>query len=114
VAETDLVASVTEVAVNLTVLPVGIAAGAEKSVATPLGELATLKDPQRPALPQVTVQVTPAFAESFATNAVIPVPPETCSEPTLGPSVTAIGGGVVLVRLKLAGVGTPPTEAATL
>jgi hypothetical protein len=82
-------------------------------VATPLRAAAVLKVPHAPALPHVTVQVTPAFAGSFATNAVNPAPVETCSETGDGPIVTAIGGGVAFVRLKLAVVATPVVEAVT-
>jgi hypothetical protein len=60
----------------VTVLPEGMAAGAEKSVVTPLAVLDAVKDPQALALPQVTVQATPAFCESFATKAVNPLPAE--------------------------------------
>ena len=73
-----------------------------------------LNVPQAPALPHVTVQVTPAFEGSFATNAVNPPPVETWSDVADGPIVTAIGGGVVFVRLKLAGVETPAVEAVTV
>jgi hypothetical protein len=88
-------------------------AGAEKSVVTPLRALAALNVPQAPALPQVTVQVTPAFAASLATNAVMPAPVETGSEAGAGPIVTAIGAGAVFVRLKLADEVAPETEAVT-
>lgn len=43
-----------------------------------------------------------------------PPPVEICSEVADGPIVTAIGGGVVFVRLKLAGDETPAVEAVTV
>ena len=69
VAETDFVLSVTDVAVIVTVLLLGTANGAVYAVGMPLAVLPALKVPQAPALPQVTDQVTPAFAESLLTTA---------------------------------------------
>ena len=66
----NCVLSVTEVAVTVTVPPVGIAAGAVYVVAEPLAVFVGLKLPQAPALPQVTDHVTPAFAGSLLTTAV--------------------------------------------
>jgi hypothetical protein len=111
VAEADFVGCVTEVAVMVTVLLVGTATGAEKSVATPLPELEALRVPQAPALPQVTVQLTPAFEESFATNAVNAAPLETWSEVGNGLRETLTA---VFVRLKLAGADAPGAEALTV
>lgn len=91
-----MVESVTEVAVKVTVAPVGTAAGAVKSVAMPLRELGALKDPQG-APPQVAVQVTPALAESLVTKAVKAAPVEICSDVGAGLSVTAIIGIIVIV-----------------
>lgn len=88
-AEAYFVASVTEVAVTVTVLPEVTVVGAEKSVGAPLAVLAALKEPHA-ALPQVAVQVTPAFAESSATMAVNAAPLESCNEVGAGPRVTAI------------------------
>jgi hypothetical protein len=68
-AEADFVVSDTDVAVTVIVAGVGGAAGALKVVAVPLGVEAGLKLPHW-ALPQVTVQVTPAFALSLLTVAV--------------------------------------------
>jgi hypothetical protein len=106
------VRSVTEVAVIVTVLPVGIVAGAEKSVATPLAVPAALKAPQALALPQVTIQVTPAFAGSLATKAVIPIPLEACRDPSLGPKLTAIGAAAVIVMVAWADCVVSVTEVA--
>jgi hypothetical protein len=64
------------VAVTVTVPPVGIAPGAEKSVAPPLAVVEALNDPHAPVLPQVRLHVTPALAVSFATNAVNAAPVE--------------------------------------
>ncbi len=113
VREADLVESVTEVAVTFTVLLAGVADGAEKSVATPLGMFVALNAPQF-ALPHVTVQTTPALATSLATIAVSPAPPDTCSEVGLGPMVTEIAGRGLFVRLNVAGVDTPAVEALTV
>jgi hypothetical protein len=68
-AEADFVVSDTDVAVTVIVAGVGGAAGAVKVVAVALGVDAGLKLPHW-ALPQVTVQVTPAFALSLLTVAV--------------------------------------------
>jgi hypothetical protein len=69
VAEADFVVSLTDVAVTVTVAGVGGAAGALNVVAVPLGVVAGAKLPHW-ALPQVTVQVTPALALSLLTVAV--------------------------------------------
>jgi hypothetical protein len=106
------VRSVTEVAVIVTVLPVGIAAGAEKSVATPLAVPAALNAPQALALPQVTVQATPAFAGSLATKAVIPIPLDTCRDPGRGPKLTAIGAAAAIVMVAWADCVVSVTEVA--
>jgi hypothetical protein len=68
-AEADLVLSATEVAVTVTLAPVGIAAGA---VYVAEVVVALLMAPQAPApeLPQLTDQVTPALLESLLTVAV--------------------------------------------
>lgn len=70
VAETVAELLSTAVAVTVTVLPVGTAAGAVYMVAALLAVATGLKLPQAPALPQVTVQFTPPFAESLLTTAV--------------------------------------------
>jgi hypothetical protein len=56
-----------------------------------------LKAPQAFALPQVTVQVTPAFLESLATVAVSAAVALVKSEVGAPVRVTVIAGGVVLV-----------------
>ena len=70
-AETNFVLSAVEVAVTVTILPLGTAAGAVYVVGTPLAVWVGLNDPQAPVLPHVTDQSTPAFFESFETTAVI-------------------------------------------
>ncbi len=95
-AEADFVGSVTEAAVMMTVAPEGMAAGAEKSVATPFEDLAVVRDPQA-ALAQFAVQVTPALAESLATKAVNAAPLETCIDVGAGPRVTSIVVMTVMV-----------------
>ena len=60
VAETDLVLSVTDVAVTVTVPPVGAGEGAVNVVGVVLGVVPGMKVPQG-ALLQLTDHVTPAF-----------------------------------------------------
>jgi len=79
-ADTNLVGSACEVAVTVTVLPVGTAAGAVYVVATLLAVWVGANIPQAPALPHVTDQSTPAFVESFETTAVIGVVAFTCND----------------------------------
>jgi hypothetical protein len=69
VSEALLVVSVVEVAVMVTVLLAGTAVGAVKVAVTPLAVCVGVKEPQAPALAQVTVQSTPAFAASLLTVA---------------------------------------------
>lgn len=100
VCEADFVASVTEVAVTVTVLLVGTAAGAVYVVVLPLAVVEGLKLPQA-ALPQLTVHRTPAFAESLFTLAASCAVAEVCSDVTVCDTNTteiAAGGfGVLLV-----------------
>jgi hypothetical protein len=70
VAVAVLVPSVTEVAVTVTVFPLGTAAGAVYVTAVPLGVFDALKDPHAVLLPQVADHLTPALALSLATVAV--------------------------------------------
>ena len=97
VEEADFVLSATDVAVMVMVLLVGTAVGAVKSVAVPLPVLAAESEPQEPALPQVTVQLTPEFVLSLLTSAVNAALPPTCKKAGVGLSVTAIGAGAVMV-----------------
>jgi hypothetical protein len=69
VAVADLVESVTEVAVMVTVAGLGAVVGAVYFVAVPLGVEAGEKLPHDE-LPQVTFHVTPALALSLLTSAV--------------------------------------------
>ena len=64
-----LLASAVDVAVMVTVLPAGTATGAVKVVVEPLAVCVGEKEPQAGALPQVTVQSTPALAGSLLTVA---------------------------------------------
>jgi hypothetical protein len=61
---------VVDVAVMVTVPPVGIALGAVNVVEAPLAVCAGENEPQAPTLPQLTVQSTPAFAGSLLTVAI--------------------------------------------
>ena len=69
-AVTNLLLSAVEAAFMVTVLPVGTAAGAMKVVAVSLAVCAAVNEPHAPALPQVTLQSTPAFVPSLATCAL--------------------------------------------
>jgi hypothetical protein len=69
VADTDFVASLTDVAVTFTVPPVGIAAGAVYVVATLVAVVFGLSVPHA-AVPQVTLHATPPFLLSPVTAAV--------------------------------------------
>jgi hypothetical protein len=65
-AEADLVGSVSDVAVTVTLSPVGMAAGAVYVVATPFAVFVGLNEPHV-VVPHATVHVTSGFAEtSFA------------------------------------------------
>jgi hypothetical protein len=97
-ADADFEGSVLEVAVTVTVLPVGTAAGAVYVVATLLSVAVGLKTPQAPALPQVTVQFTPWFCESLVTTAVSDAAVLVCSEVGgAGLKATEITGAVVVI-----------------
>ena len=65
-AETDLVGSVVEAALMVTLPPVGTLLGAVNVVAIPLAVCAGLNEPQLE-IEQVTVQSTPPLEESFVT-----------------------------------------------
>jgi hypothetical protein len=90
VAEADLVVSVTEVAVTVTVFE---AAGAVYVVGEPLPVAAGLNEPHGEVL-QVTVQVTPALLLSFATTAVRGVDALVASDVGGAVKVTEIAGGI--------------------
>ena len=71
-------------------------------VLTPLSVLVGLNEPQA-ALPQVTVQLTPALAESFSTVAEMPAMPFTarfCKGEDIETEIAG-GGVVVMVGLEL-------------
>ena len=70
VLDTDFVVSAVEVALMVTVFPVGTVAGAVYTVAAPLAVWTGLNEPQA-TLPQVTVQSAPLPAGSFEMEAVI-------------------------------------------
>ena len=78
-ADTDLVVSVTEVAVIVTEAGVGTALGAVYVAVPPLGVNAGLIVPHDE-LPQLTFQVTPALLVSLLTVAITPVLVLTFSE----------------------------------
>src|ERR1700754_766720 len=110
VADADLVVSETEVAVTVTVAGVGGAAGAEYVVAAPLAVVVGVKLPHEE-LPQVTDQVTPAFALSLLTVAVRGVVVLAGTEVGGLFSVTEIGTvGVVMERVAVADLVESVTE----
>jgi hypothetical protein len=93
VAEADLVLSVTDVAITVTVAGVGTAPGAVKVVEEPLPVAAGLKLPHC-ALPQVADQFTPPFLESLLTVAArLDVLLITIEEGGCVTNDTDIGGG---------------------
>jgi len=111
-AEADFVLSVTEVAVIVTVFPVGVVAGAVYVVAAPLAVEVEVNVPQA-ALPHVTVHFTPAFALSFATLAVMLVVPAGASvDGGCAAKVTATAGGPVIVIVAEADFVLSVTEVA--
>jgi hypothetical protein len=69
VAEADFVVSVADVAVTVTVFPVGTVAGAWYAVATPVAVAVGVNEPHAPPL-QVTDHVTPPSWVSLVTTAV--------------------------------------------
>jgi hypothetical protein len=99
VAEANFVGSAVEAAWTVTVPPVGTAEGAVYVVATPLAVWVGLNDPQAPALPQVTVQSTPAFVWSFETTAVIGLAELVCIDVGGGGLKTTVIAGRVMVML---------------
>jgi len=100
----NLVLSETEVAVIVTLPPVGAVAGAVYAVAAPLEVDAGLKVPQDVA--GVQLQVTPLPAESFVTRAeTLAVPPATIVAGGATENVTEMACGV--------GPGPEPDSAAT-
>jgi hypothetical protein len=93
VAVADLVASVTEVAVTVTVAGFGAEPGALYFVATPLAVDAAEKVPQG-ALPQLMVHVTPALVLSLLTMAVrLVLVPVSSDDGGWGENETEIGAG---------------------
>jgi hypothetical protein len=93
VAEADFVVSVTDVAVTVTVLGLGIVVGAVYVVAVPLAVDVGLKEPHDPPPPQLTVQVTPPFLVSLVTTAVrLVVAPTASDVGGVGVSATEIAG----------------------
>jgi len=101
-AETDLVLSAADVAMTVTLLPVGTAAAAMYVVALPLAVSVESNEPQAPALLHVTDQCTPAFEGSFETTAVSVAVASTCKDEggaVIKETEIARGGGGVLFPL---------------
>jgi len=115
VAAPDFVPSVTEVAVKVTVVGDGTAAGAEYVIPTP-DALAPLESVPQVAPLQPTpdsAQVTPWFCVSFVTVAVKTcVPPEACTVALGGATLTAIAGGAVTVIVAAPDFVPSATEVA--
>jgi hypothetical protein len=97
-AEADLVGSVTDVAVTVTLPPVGIAAGAVYVVPTPVAVVVELNEPHA-VVPHVTVHVTSGFAEtSFAIFAMREDCPLICRDAGGERMLTEIGiGGTIVI-----------------
>ena len=91
VEEMDFVGSETDVAVTVTVLPVGMAEGAVKTTSGTVG-LVWPKVPHAPWLPHVTVQVTWAF------DALLAAAPNVVKMPML-----RVDGGAVDQETETAG-----------
>jgi hypothetical protein len=113
VAVADFVLSVTDVAVTVTVFPVGTAVGATKIVAAPLAVCAGLNEPHVEP-PHVTVHFTPPLALSFATFAIMLVVTLTASDVGgCAASATVIGmTGAVIVIVAVADFVLSVTEVA--
>jgi hypothetical protein len=94
IADTDLVGSVTEVAVTVTELPCGIVGGAWYVVGTSLAIGFGENEPHWPAGTQL--HVTPAFWGSFATTAAMP---SVASVPS------AVGGGKSVLNVTTMAAG---------
>ena len=102
--EADLVVSAAEVAVTVTMFPVGNAAGAVNVVVELLpAEVVGYTEPHAE-LPQCTVQVTPAPLPSFATTAV---------RVAIAPTATEAGGLGMLTEIDSGLFPDPPLHAAS-
>jgi hypothetical protein len=115
VALAETVGSVTEVAVTVTVPPLGTAAGAVYVVAVPLAVWVGATLPQAPVVVQETLQVTPPFAESLPTEAVSVVVAFTATLAASGLTFTVTVGPPPLgttVMTALAEILGSVTEAA--
>jgi hypothetical protein len=99
VATAVLVESVTDDAVMVIEAGLGTVAGAVYTVAAPLAVFAAEKAPQC-ALPQATLQATPAFALSLLTMAV---------RLAVLPASTESGGWGLMLMLMLGGGFEPPS-----
>jgi len=104
VAEPDLVGSATDVAVRVTVLGVGTAAGAVYVVGAPLAVLvgAIVPHPGEQAIPPcVRVQVTPLLLASFRTVGINCCDRPTGTEALPGATETVMAGTVIVAELDL-------------
>jgi hypothetical protein len=98
VVENDLVGSVTDVAVTVTLPPEGAVAGAVYVVPTPLFVLVGLNEPHAVMVPHATVHVTSGFPEtSFATVAPIEYCAFICRDAGGEGMLTEIGIGATMV-----------------
>src|SRR5271165_6918046 len=113
----DFVVSVTDVAVIVTLPPVGTVAGAVYTVVVPLAVLDRLNNPHEP--PGMQLQVTPAFAESFVITAQMLAVPDrgrlaggTAPKSTEIGKVTAPAANLVLSETAVAVIVTLPPVGA--
>jgi hypothetical protein len=111
VAEADFVVSVTDVAVSVTVFPLGTPPGAVYVVAVPLAVCAVATEPHD-APPQVTVHFTPPLAESLFTFAVILVTVLIVSGLGGGGARNTEMGGAVIVIVAVAVFEVSVTDVA--
>ncbi|MBV9886835.1 MAG: hypothetical protein JO119_09845 [Acidobacteria bacterium] len=94
VADADLVPSLTDVAVNVTVAGLGTAPGAVYVIATPEPLVVADSDPHPPAVAHDAAHVTPFAALSLLTVAVKPCVALTATDAVVGATVTLIVPGV--------------------
>jgi hypothetical protein len=106
VAAADFVASDTDVAVSVTVAGFGTLAGAVYVIAVPEALDVVDKAPHVAPLHPLpdSAQVTPLFAESFATLAVNAWALATCTFAVVSDKLTAIAGGVVVTVIVVVAV----------
>jgi hypothetical protein len=102
-----------EVALMVTVLPLGAAAGAVNVATAPLGVCAVI-EPQAPTLPQVNVQSTPASLGSLVTVAFSTAIPLGATESVAGATLTVTGSMVMFALTVFVGSVTEVAITVTV